>query len=201
VSQNQGGLIPGIIVDILYWGGILTVLAIAYTIDYMLIHLWLYGTATLNIVLDALILASLLSFDALSLTSTILFIKSARSKANTWILLIYAIGAFVVLTYYTYMVMANHTAILVEVYGQGVVGDKYIGYGIVLYNLGVALLTWLVIQGKGTLDRLRSIPIPLITPTTPLRGNKGASTRRERECSVVDVYDEDGNRISEIYNC
>jgi len=128
VSQNQGGLVPGIIVDILYWGGILTVLAIAYTIDYMLIHLWLYGTATLNIVLDALILASLLSFDALSLTSTILFIKNVRSRANMWILLIYAIGAFVVLTYYTYMVMANHTAILVEVYGQGVVGDKYIGY-------------------------------------------------------------------------
>jgi len=200
VSQNQGGLVPGIIVDILYWGGILTVLAIAYTIDYMLIHLWLYGTATLNIVLDALILASLLSFDALSLTSTILFIKSARSKANTWILLIYAIGAFVVLTYYTYMVMANHTAILVEVYGQGVVGDKYIGYGIVLYNLGVALLTWLVIQGKGTLDRLRSIPI-ILTPSPPLHNDKRANTRREKECSVVDVYDEDGNRISEIYNC
>jgi hypothetical protein len=200
VSQNQGGLVPGIIVDILYWGGILTVLAIAYTIDYMLIHLWLYGTATLNIVLDALILASLLSFDALSLTSTILFIKNVRSRANMWILLIYAIGAFVVLTYYTYMVMANHTAILVEVYGQGVVGDKYIGYGIVLYNLGVALLTWLVIQGKGTLDRLRSIPI-ILTPSTPLHNNKGANTRREKECSVVDVYDEDGNRISEIYNC
>jgi len=200
VSQNQGGLVPGIIVDILYWGGILTVLAIAYTIDYMLIHLWLYGTATLNIVLDALILASLLSFDALSLTSTILFIKNVRSRANMWILLVYAIGAFVVLTYYTYMVMANHTAILVEVYGQGVVGDKYIGYGIVLYNLGVALLTWLVIQGKGTLDRLRSIPI-ILTPLPPLRNNKGANTRREKECSVVDVYDEDGNRISEIYNC
>jgi hypothetical protein len=200
VSQNQGGLVPGIIVDILYWGGILTVLAIAYTIDYMLIHLWLYGTATLNIVLDALILASLLSFDALSLTSTILFIKNMRSRANMWILLIYAIGAFVVLTYYTYMVMANHTAILVEVYGQGVVGDKYIGYGIVLYNLGVALLTWLVIQGKGTLDRLRSIPI-ILTPSPPLHNNKGANTRREKECSVVDVYDEDGNRISEIYNC
>jgi phosphoglycerol transferase MdoB-like AlkP superfamily enzyme len=200
VSQNQGGLVPGIIVDILYWGGILTVLAIAYTIDYMLIHLWLYGTATLNIVLDALILASLLSFDALSLTSTILFIKNVRSRANMWILLIYAIGAFVVLTYYTYMVMANHTAILVEVYGQGVVGDKYIGYGIVLYNLGVALLTWLVIQGKGTLDRLRSIPI-ILTPSPPLHNNKGANTRREKECSVVDVYDEDGNRISEIYNC
>jgi len=200
VSQNQGGLVPGIIVDILYWGGILTVLAIAYTIDYMLIHLWLYGTATLNIVLDALILASLLSFDALSLTSTILFIKNVRSRANMWILLIYAIGAFVVLTYYTYMVMANHTAILVEVYGQGVVGDKYIGYGIVLYNLGVALLTWLVIQGKGTLDRLRSIPI-ILTPFPPLHNNKGANTRREKECSVVDVYDEDGNRISEIYNC
>jgi len=199
VSQNQGGLVPGIIVDILYWGGILTVLAIAYTIDYMLIHLWLYGTATLNIVLDALILASLLSFDALSLTSTILFIKNMRSRANMWILLIYAIGAFVVLTYYTYMVMANHTAILVEVYGQGVVGDKYIGYGIVLYNLGVALLTWLVIQGKGTLDRLRSIPI-ILTPSTPLHGDKRANTRREKECSV-DVYDEDGNRISEIYNC
>jgi hypothetical protein len=200
VSQNQGGLVPGIIVDILYWGGILTVLAIAYTIDYMLIHLWLYGTATLNIVLDALILASLLSFDALSLTSTILFIKNVRSRANMWILLVYAIGAFVVLTYYTYMVTANHTAILVEVYGQGVVGDKYIGYGIVLYNLGVALLTWLVIQGKGTLDRLRSIPI-ILTPSSPLRNNKGANTRREKECSVVDVYDEDGNRISEIYNC
>ncbi|MFP3311532.1 MAG: hypothetical protein RXO26_06860 [Caldivirga sp.] len=200
MSQNQGGLVPGIIVDILYWGGILTVLAIAYTIDYMLIHLWLYGTATLNIVLDALILASLLSFDALSLTSTILFIKNMRSRANMWILLIYAIGAFVVLTYYTYMVMANHTAILVEVYGQGVVGDKYIGYGIVLYNLGVALLTWLVIQGKGTLDRLRSIPI-ILTPSPPLHNNKGANTRREKECSVVDVYDEDGNRISEIYNC
>ncbi|WP_066793645.1 hypothetical protein [Caldivirga sp. MU80] len=200
MSQNQGGLVPGIIVDILYWGGILTVLAIAYTIDYMLIHLWLYGTATLNIVLDALILASLLSFDALSLTSTILFIKNVRSRANMWILLIYAIGAFVVLTYYTYMVMANHTAILVEVYGQGVVGDKYIGYGIVLYNLGVALLTWLVIQGKGTLDRLRSIPI-ILTPSPPLHNNKGANTRREKECSVVDVYDEDGNRISEIYNC
>jgi len=200
VSQNQGGLVPGIIVDILYWGGILTVLAIAYTIDYMLIHLWLYGTATLNIVLDALILASLLSFDALSLASTILFIKNVRSRANMWILLIYAIGAFVVLTYYTYMVMANHTAILVEVYGQGVVGDKYIGYGIVLYNLGVALLTWLVIQGKGTLDRLRSIPI-ILTSSTPLHGDKRANTRREKECSVVDVYDEDGNRISEIYNC
>jgi len=200
VSQNQGGLVPGIIVDILYWGGILTVLAIAYTIDYMLIHLWLYGTATLNIVLDALILASLLSFDALSLTSTILFIKNVRSRANMWILLIYAIGAFVVLTYYTYMVMANHTAILVEVYGQGVVGDKYIGYGIVLYNLGVALLTWLVIQGKGTLDRLRSIPI-ILTPSPPLHNDKRANTRREKECSVVDVYDEDGNRISEIYNC
>jgi len=200
VSQNQGGLVPGIIVDILYWGGILTVLAIAYTIDYMLIHLWLYGTATLNIVLDALILASLLSFDALSLTSTILFIKNVRSRANMWILLIYAIGAFVVLTYYTYMVMANHTAILVEVYGQGVVGDKYIGYGIVLYNLGVALLTWLVIQGKGTLDRLRSIPI-ILTPSPPLHDDKRANTRREKECSVVDVYDEDGNRISEIYNC
>ena len=199
MSQNQGGLVPGIIVNILYWGGILTVLAIAYTIDYMLIHLWLYGTATLNIVLDALILASLLSFDALSLTSTILFIKNMRSRANMWILLIYAIGAFVVLTYYTYMVMANHTAILVEVYGQGVVGDRYIGYGIVLYNLGVALLTWLVIQGKGTLDRLRSIII--LTPSTLLHGDKRANTRREKECSVVDVYDEDGNRISEIYNC
>jgi hypothetical protein len=187
-------------VDILYWGGILTVLAIAYTIDYMLIHLWLYGTATLNIVLDALILASLLSFDALSLTSTILFIKNVRSRANMWMLLIYAIGAFVVLTYYTYMVMVNHTAILVEVYGQGVVGDKYIGYGIVLYNLGVALLTWLVIQGKGTLDRLRSILI-ILTPSPPLHNDKRANTRREKECSVVDVYDEDGNRISEIYNC
>jgi hypothetical protein len=185
VSQNQGGLVPGIIVDILYWGGILTVLAIAYTIDYMLIHLWLYGTATLNIVLDALILASLLSFDALSLTSTILFIKNVRSRANMWILLIYAIGAFVVLTYYTYMVMANHTAILVEVYGQGVVGDKYIGYGIVLYNLGVALLTWLVIQGRGALSKLRSIPIPIITPTTPLRGNKGLTRGGRRSAPLL----------------
>ncbi|KUO86016.1 MAG: hypothetical protein AT709_06190 [Caldivirga sp. MG_3] len=185
MSQNQGGLVPGIIVDILYWGGILTVLAIAYTIDYMLIHLWLYGTATLNIVLDALILASLLSFDALSLTSTILFIKNVRSRANMWILLIYAIGAFVVLTYYTYMVMANHTAILVEVYGQGVVGDKYIGYGIVLYNLGVALLTWLVIQGRGALSKLRSIPIPIITPTTPLRGNKGLTRGGRRSAPLL----------------
>ncbi|ABW02502.1 hypothetical protein [Caldivirga maquilingensis] len=160
MSQSQNSPIPEAIINILYWGGIITVLAIAYTIDYLLIHLWLYGNAEFNIVLDALILASLLSFDALSLASTIFFIKNARSRTSSWLLLIYAVGAFAVLTYYTYIVMASHTAIMVEVYGQGVTGDKYIGSGIVLYNMGMALMTWLIIQGRGNLSKLtRAIPM------------------------------------------
>ncbi|MGC9225926.1 hypothetical protein [Caldivirga sp.] len=174
MSQAQSGPIPGIVINILYWGGIITVLAIAYTIDYLLIHLWLYGNAEFNIVLDTLILASLLSFDALSLASTIFFIRNARNRTSSGLLLLYVIGAFAVLTYYTYVVMANHTAILVEVYGQGVIGDKYIGSGIVLYNMGIALMTWLIVQGRGNLNKLtHEIPLPSIPQTFTNNRSKG----------------------------
>ncbi|WP_291767281.1 hypothetical protein [Caldivirga sp. UBA161] len=176
MSQSQSSPIPEAIINILYWGGIITVLAITYTIDYLLIHLWIYGSAEFNIVLDALILASLLSFDSLSLASTIFFIKNARSRASSWLLLIYAVGAFIVLAYYTYVVMANHAAIMVEVYGQGVIGDKYIGFGIVLYNMGIALMTWLIIQGRGNLNKLtRAIPIITQTFTNGGEGDENSN--------------------------
>ena len=189
MSQSQNSPIPDAIINILYWGGIITVLAIAYTIDYLLIHLWLYGNAEFNIVLDALILASLLSFDALSLASTIFFIKNARGRASLWLLLIYVVGAFAVLTYYTYVVMANHTAIMVEVYGQGVVGDKYVGSGIVLYNMGMALMTWLIIQSRGNLSKItRMIPLP---PITQQFTNRRKDKDDDKNGEIIICYDDD----------
>lgn len=195
MSQSQGGVIPGVVIDILYWGGILTVLAIAYTIDYLLIHLWLYGTATFNIVLDALILASLLSFDSISLASVILFARNARGRSSFWLLLLYVVGAFAVLTYYTYTVIINHSSIFVEVYGQGVVGDRYVGYGIVLYNLGILLMTWLIVQGRRNVSKLsRSLQIPLLTQSFAGNGRgKGRSG-----CYDVIIYDENGEEIERI---
>lgn len=202
MTQSQS-LVPGWALAIIYWAGLLTVLSIGFTIDYVLIHLWIYGSAQLGIVIMVLVASSVLLFDALSIVSTISFFRglvrnrSGGHGGSSALLYIYMVIVIVAIVYYTYFVLQNNASIYIEAYGQGVIGNRYIGYGIALYNLGLALLMLLILKFRGF---TKNIQLPIVNVPGLASQLTGQGRRRGgSDQPVIEIYDENGRKIDEIY--
>ena len=187
MQQDNTSIISPLLISMFYWLSIASTLAVLVSIDYVLIKLWVTGLAQLGVVLTTVIASALVSFDVLSITSIYLFaVNMIRRGGVKWLIALYLIGAVIVLSYYTYTVLRENSFIYIEVNTVGVLGDKYVGYGILMYNLGVLILMYIIVKGK---DIIRNLPYNVTLPGFG-KGFKGDRRGRERDDSIEVVVEE-----------
>ncbi|GAB6945100.1 hypothetical protein JCM14467A_18820 [Vulcanisaeta sp. JCM 14467] len=147
MSVNTGGIQD--YVRYVYIMSLVSALAMAIAVDYVLTELWIYGTADLTILVITPVFMFMLS---MLVISSITMIKQLRgnfgrmsSKAKA-LMITYITFFMIALMYFTYISIIHYAGLGLTISDPQLVGDHYLGFGLALYDAGLLTMSWQLIE-------------------------------------------------------
>ncbi|GAB6948329.1 hypothetical protein JCM16161A_24590 [Vulcanisaeta sp. JCM 16161] len=128
---------------------LVSALAMAIAVDYVLTELWIYGTADLTILVITPVFMFMLS---MLIISSITMIKQLRgsfgrmsSKAKA-LMITYIAFFMIALIYFTYISIIHYAGLGLTISDPQLIGDHYLGFGLALYDAGLLTTSWQLIE-------------------------------------------------------
>ena len=147
MSVNTGGIQD--YVRYVYVMSLVSALAMAIAVDYVLTELWIYGTADLTVLVVTPVFMFMLS---MLVISSITMIKQLRgnfgrmsSKAKA-LMITYITFFMIALMYFTYISIIHYAGLGLTISDPQLVGDHYLGFGLALYDAGLLTTSWQLIE-------------------------------------------------------
>ncbi len=148
MSVNTGGIQD--YVRYVYIMSLVSALAMAIAVDYVLTELWIYGTADLTILVITPVFMFMLS---MLIISSITMIKQLRggsfgrlsSKAKA-LMITYIAFFMIALIYFTYISIIHYAGLGLTISDPQLVGDHYLGFGLALYDAGLLTTSWQLVE-------------------------------------------------------
>ena len=143
MSVNTGGIQD--YVKYVYIMSLISALAMAVSVDYVLTELWLYGVADLTVLIVTPVFMFMFS---MLIISSITMIKQIRggfgnmsSKARA-LMVTYIVFFMMALVYFTYISVVHYAGLGLVITDYQLVGDHYLGFGLALYDAGLLTMSW-----------------------------------------------------------
>ncbi len=124
---------------------LVSALAMAIAVDYVLTELWIYGTADLTILVITPVFMFMISMLVISSISMIKQLKGNFGKMSTKakaLMMTYISFFIVALVYFTYISVIHYAGLGLTVSDPQLIGDHYLGFGLALYDAGLLTTSW-----------------------------------------------------------
>ncbi len=147
MSINTGGIQD--YVRYVYIMSLVSALAMALAVDYVLTELWIYGVADLTVLIITPVIMFMLSMLVISSITMIKQLKGSfgrmSSKAKA-LMITYIFFFMVALIYFTYISIMHYAGLGLVVTDYQLVGDHYLGFGLALYDAGLLTTSWQLVE-------------------------------------------------------
>ena len=147
MSANTGSIQDYI--RYVYIMSLVSALAMAVAVDYVLTELWIYGTANLTILVITPVFMFMLS---ILVISSVTMIKQLRGNFGTLsmkaraFMITYITLFMIALIYFTYISMVHYAGLGLVISDPQLIGDHYLGFGLALYNAGLLTMSWQLVE-------------------------------------------------------
>ncbi|MFB6469928.1 MAG: hypothetical protein TU36_001640 [Vulcanisaeta sp. AZ3] len=147
MSVNTGGIQD--YVRYIYIMSLISALSMAMALDYVLIELWLYGIANLTVLIVTPVFMFMLSMLVISSLTMIKQLRngfgdmSFRARA---LIITYITFFMIALMYFTYISIMHYADLGLVITDYQLTGDHYLGFGLALYNAGLLVMSWQLIE-------------------------------------------------------
>jgi hypothetical protein len=128
---------------------LVSALAMAIAVDYVLTELWIYGAADLTILVITPVFMFMFSMLVISSITMIKQLKgnfgkmSSKAKA---LMITYITFFMIALIYFTYISIIHYAGLGLTISDPQLTGDHYLGFGLALYDAGLLTTSWQLVE-------------------------------------------------------
>ncbi|WP_054857953.1 hypothetical protein [Vulcanisaeta sp. JCM 16159] len=147
MSVNTGSIQD--YVRYVYIMSLVSALAMAVAVDYVLTELWIYGTADLTILVITPVFMFMLSMLVISSITMIKQLRGNFSKMTSRakaLMITYITFFIIALIYFTYVSIIHYAGLGLTISDPQLIGDHYLGFGLALYDAGLLTTSWQLIE-------------------------------------------------------